>query len=150
MSIARQYIDSLDEEPAVGETSTNLDSSSRKPKSTTSKALSSVSKKSSAVASNQSKTFSQRKKELLLAKMRREEIERKNEAALRLQETKNRLVLLELEESNRQRLAEATMEETELEEDVSEVSEILVDPDLALSETCDRDRIGFLTLSQLM
>ena len=140
LSMARQYIDSLDEEPAVGETSRNLDSSSQKPKSTTSKAQSSVSKKSSAVASSQSKTSSQRKKELLLAKMRREEIERKNEAALRLQETKNRLVLLELEESNRQWLAEATMEEAELEEDVSEVSEILVDPDLALSETREQDR----------
>ena len=137
LSMARQYIDSLDEEPAVVETSRNLDSSPQKPKSTTSRAQSSVSKKSCAVASSQSKTSSQRKKELLLAKMRREEIERKNEAALRLQETKNRLVLLELEESNRQRLAEATMEEAEL-EDVSEVSEILVDPDLAFSETRDR------------
>ena len=126
--MARQYIDTLDEEPAVGETSRNLDSSPRKPESTTSKAQSSVSKKSSAVASSQSKISSQRKKELLLAKMRREEIVRKNEAALSLQETKNRLVLLELEESNRQRLAEATMEEAEL-EDVSEVSEILVDTD---------------------
>ena len=141
LSMARQYIDSLDEEPAVLETSRNLDSSPQKSKSTTSKAQSSVSKKSSAVVSSQSKTSSKRKKELLLAKMRREEKERKNEAALRLQETKNRLVLLELEESNRQRLAEATMEEAEL-EDVSEVSEILVDPDLALSETRDQDRIS--------
>ena len=91
------------------------------------------------MASSQSKTSSQRKKVLLLAKMRREETERKNEAALRLQETKNRLVLLELEESNRQRLAEATMEEAEL-EDVFEVSEILVYPDLTLSETRDQDR----------
>ena len=73
--------------------------------------------------------------------MRRKEIERKNEAALRLQETKNRIVLLELEVSNRQRLAKATMEEPELQEDVSEVSEILVDPDLAFSETRDQDRI---------
>ena len=73
--------------------------------------------------------------------MRREEIERKTKAALRLQETKNRLVLLELEESNRQRLAEAAMEEAELQEDVSEVREILVNPDLAFSETRDRDRI---------
>ena len=141
LSMARQYIDSLDEEPAVVETSRNLDSSPQKPKSTTSNAQSSVSKKSSAVASSQSKTSSQRKKELFLAKMRREEIERKNEADLRLQETKNSLVLLELEESNRQRLAEATMEEAEL-EDVSEVSEILVDPDLAFSETRDQDRIS--------
>ena len=96
LSMARKYIDYLDEEPAVVETSRNLDSSPQKSKSTTSKVQSSVSKKSSAVASSQSKTFSQRKKELLLAKMRQEEIERKNEAALRLQETKNRLVLLEL------------------------------------------------------
>ena len=142
LSTARQYMDSLDEEPAVEETSGNLDSSSQIPKSTASKAQSSVFKKSSTVATNQSKTSSQRKKELLLAKTRREEIERKDEAALRLQETKDRLVLLELEESNRQRLAEATMEEAELQEDTSEVSEILVDPDLAFSETRDQDRIN--------
>ena len=81
LSMARQYIDSLDEEPAVGETSRNLDSSPQKPKST-SKAQSSVSKKSSAVASSQSKTSSQRKTELLLAKMRRDEIEKKKRSCL--------------------------------------------------------------------
>ena len=70
----------------------------------------------------------------------RREIERKNEVALRPQETKNRLVVLVLEESNRQRLAETTMEEAELQEDASEVSEILVDLDLAFSETRDQDR----------
>ena len=123
LSIARGYIDSLNEEPALEETSRNLDSSSQKPKSTTSKAQSSVSQISDTVATNQSETSSQRKEELLLAKMRRDMIERKNEATLRLQETKNRLVLLKLEESKRQRLAEATMEEAELQEDVSEVTE---------------------------
>ena len=51
-------------------------------------------------------------------------------------------MLLELEESNRQRLAEAAMEEAELQEDVSKVSEILVDPDLAFSETHDQNRIN--------
>ena len=142
LSIARQYIDSLDKEPAVEETSRNLDSSSQKPKSTTFKAQSSVSKKSSTLATNQSKTSSQRKKELLLTKIRREEIERKSEAALRLQETKSRLVLLEMEEINRQRLAEATMEEAEQQEDASEGSETLVDHYLAFSETRDQDRIN--------
>ena len=142
LSIARQYIDSLDKEPAVEETSRNLDSSSQKPKSTTFKAQSSVSKKSSTLATNQSKTSSQRKKELLLTKIRREEIERKSEAALRLQETKSRLVLLEMEEIKRQRLAEATMEEAEQQEDASEGSETLVDHYLAFSETRDQDRIN--------
>ena len=51
-------------------------------------------------------------------------------------------MLLELEESNRQRLAEATMEEAELQEDASKVSEILVDHDMAFSETRDKDRIN--------
>ena len=34
------------------------------------------------------------------------------------------------------------MEEAELQEDVSEVSEILVDPDFAFSETREQDRIN--------
>ena len=147
LNITRQYIDSLDEEPSVEETSRNLDSSSQKPKSTTSKAQASISKKSSTVATNQSKTSKQRKKELLLAKMRRDQIERKNEPALQLEETKSRLVLLELEESNRPRSAEAAMKDAELQEDVSEISEILVDPDLTFSETRDQDRIIYWALN---
>ena len=50
-------------------------------------------------------------------------------------------MLLEWEESNRQRLTETTLEEAELQEDASEVSEFLVDPDLVFSETRDRNRI---------
>ena len=79
--------------------------------------------------------------------MRRDEIERKNEPALQLQETKSRLVLLELEESNRPRSAEAAMEDAELQEDVSEISEILVDPDLTFSETRDQDQIIYWALN---
>ena len=72
--------------------------------------------------------------------------ERTNESALRLQETKNRLVLLKFEEGNRQRLAEETIEKAELEEDVSEVSDVLVDAGLALSELVT----GFITPPQLI
>ena len=78
--------------------------------------------------------------------MRREERERErereDEAALRLQETKNHLLLLELEENKRQRLTEATTQKTKLKEDVSEVSEILVDHDLASMEHRDQDRFS--------
>ena len=65
--------------------------------------------------SSTSKTSSQRKKDLALAKMRREEAERQCEAALRLQQVKNQLALEEIEERNRLKVAEARMFEVEME-----------------------------------
>ena len=62
--------------------------------------LSTKSKGTSKLNSCASKSSSQRKRELALAKMRREEAERQCEAALRLQQVKNRLALEEVEENN--------------------------------------------------
>ena len=56
------------------------------------------SKTSSTIASSASKTSSQRKRDFALAKMRCEGVERQSEAALRLQEVKNRLALEEVDE----------------------------------------------------
>ena len=98
--------------------------------------------KSSKVSSSlRSKTSSQRQKELLLAKQRREEIEKQNEAALRLTQQKQDLELkrmqqeqerlkeelalrvAEVQEENRKKLAEATLIELELQDDLSETNE---------------------------
>ena len=70
--------------------------------------------KSSRIASSASKTTSsQRKRDLALAKMRCEEVERQIEAVLRLQAVKNSLAL-EVEELNRQKVAPAKMHELEV------------------------------------
>ena len=53
-----------------------------------------------------SKTSSQRKHDYVIAKMKREEIEKQNEAAIRLAKQKKQIELDELEENNRKRLAE--------------------------------------------
>ena len=63
------------------------------------------SKNSSKIASSAPKTSSQREKDLAIAKLRREEVERQSEAALRMQEVKNRLGLEEVEELNREKVA---------------------------------------------
>ena len=110
-------------------------------------------KSSKASSSKLSKTSSQRQRDLIIAQQRREEIEKQNEASLRLVRQKQELKLerqeleiekmreeqerlrnqqerlrkeqelrvLELEEENRKRLAEATLAELELREDLSEL-----------------------------
>ena len=87
-----------------------------------------------------SKTSSQRQKELLLAKQRREEIEKQNEATLRLTQQKQDLELkrmqqeqerlkeelalrvAEVQEENRKKLAAATLIELGLHKDLSEIN----------------------------
>ena len=66
-----------------------------------------------------SKTSSKRKHDYLIAKMKREEIEKQTEAAIRLAKQKKKMELDELEENNRKRLAEATLQEFELLDAVS-------------------------------
>ena len=80
-------------------------------------------KSSKASSSTVSKTSSQRQRDLLIAKHKREEIERQNEAALRLAKQKQELELEELQEENRRRLAEAHLVELELQDDASEANE---------------------------
>ena len=70
-----------------------------------------------------SKTSSQRKHDYVIAKMKREEIEKQNEAAIRLAKQKKQMELDEQEENNRKRLAEATLEEFELLDAVSKGSQ---------------------------
>ena len=70
-----------------------------------------------------SKTSSQRKHDYVIAKMKREEIEKQNEAAIRIAKQKKQMELDELEESNRKRLAEATLQEFELLDAVSKCSQ---------------------------
>ena len=98
--------------------------------------------KSSKVSSSlRSKASSQRQKELLLAKQRREEIEKQNEAALRLTQQKQDLEIkrmqqeqerlkeelalrvAEVQEENRKKLAEAALIELELQDDQSATNE---------------------------
>ena len=70
-----------------------------------------------------SKTSSQRKHDYVIAKMKREETEKQNEAAIRLAKQKKQMELDELEENNRKQLAEATLEEFELLDAVSKGSQ---------------------------
>ena len=66
-----------------------------------------------------SKTSSQRKRDYVIAKMKREEIEKQNEATMRLAKQKERMELDEVEENNRKRLAEAPLQNFELLDAVS-------------------------------
>ena len=61
-----------------------------------------------------SKTSSQRKHDYVIAKMKREETEKHNEAAIRLAKQKKQIELDELEENNRKWLAESSLQEFEL------------------------------------
>ena len=70
-----------------------------------------------------SKPSSQRKHEYVIAKMKREENEKQNEAVICLTKQKKQLELDELEENNRKRLAEATLQEFELLDAVSKGSQ---------------------------
>ena len=70
-----------------------------------------------------SKTSSQRKHDYVIAKMKREEIEKQNEAAIRLAKQKKQIEIDELEENNRKRLEEATLQEFELLDAVSKGSQ---------------------------
>ena len=70
-----------------------------------------------------SKTSSQRKHDYVIAKMKHEEIEKQNEAAIRLAKQKKQMEIDELEENNRKRLAEATLQEFQLLDAVSKSSQ---------------------------
>ena len=119
---ARDYIDQCP----------NTDNSSQ-----TSVKAATVKTKSSKVSSSKaSKTSSQRQRDLLFAKQKRE-VERQNEAALRLAKQKQELELEQLQEENRKRLAEAHLVELELQEDPSEANEDAHEILSRLSRTTD-------------
>ena len=63
-----------------------------------------------------SKTSSQRKHDYVIAKKKRVEIEKQNEAAIRLAKQKKQMEIDEMEENNRKRLADTTLQEFELNE----------------------------------
>ena len=94
-------------------------------------------KSSKASSSKVSKTSSQRQRDLLIAKHKREEVERQNEAALRLAKQKQELELEQLQEENRKRLAEAHLVELELQDDPSEANEEAHETLSRLSRTTD-------------
>ena len=70
-----------------------------------------------------SKTSSQRKHDYVIAKMKREEIEKQNETAIRLAKQKKQMEIDELKENNRKRLAESNLQEFELLDAVSKGSQ---------------------------
>ena len=107
---AREYIDQC---PNVERSSQSSARTSKKVKS------------SKASSSKVSKSSSQRQRELLIAQHKREEVERQNEAALRLAKQKQELELEQLQEENRKRLAAAHLVELELQDDLSEANEDL-------------------------
>ena len=130
---AREYIDQCPLVDGASQSSTTV-TKSKQP-----------SKTSASRTSRQSRTSSQRQRDLLIAKQRKEEIERQNEAALRIAKQQQELELErlqeeqellrlrtdrlkkeqalrveQLEEDNRKKLAEATLTELELTEDLSD------------------------------
>ena len=130
---ARDYIDQCPQLDGASQSSTTA-TNSKQP-----------SKTSASRPSRQSKTSSQRQRDLLVAKQRKEEIKRQNEAALRLAKQQQELELErlqeeqellrlrtdrlkkeqalrveQLEEENRKKLAEATLTELELTDDLSD------------------------------
>ena len=107
---AREYIDQC---PNAERSSQSSAKTSKKVKS------------SKASSSKVSKSSSQRQRELVIAQHKREEIERQNEATLRLAKQKQELELEQLHEENRKRLAAAHLVELELQDDLSEANEDL-------------------------
>ena len=130
---ARDYIDQCPLVDGASQSSTTV-TKSKQP-----------SKTSASRTSRQSRTSSQRQRDLLIAKQRKEEIERQNEAALRIAKQQQELELEclqeeqellrlrtdrlkkehalrveQLVEENRKKLAEATLTELELTEDLSD------------------------------
>ena len=127
---AREYIDQC---PNVERSSQSSAKASNKVKS------------SKASSSKVSKSSSQRQRELLIAQHKREEIERQNEAALRLAKQKQELEIEQLQEENQKRLAAAHLVELELQEDLSEANEDLHETLSRLSGTStanDNQRIN--------
>ena len=109
LKTARDYLDQYPKTDTSSKTS--VDTTTKKTKS------------SKASSSKVSKSSSQRQRDLLIAKDKREEIEKQNEAAVRLAKQKQELELEVLQEENRKRLAEAHLVELELTEDLSETNE---------------------------
>ena len=130
---AREYIDQCPLVDRASQSSTTVTKSKQPSKTSTAK------------TSRQSRTSSQRQRDLLIAKQRKEEIERQNEAALRIAKQQQELELErlqeeqellrlrtdrlkkeqalrveQLEEENRKKLAEATLTELELTENLSD------------------------------
>ena len=68
-------------------------------------------------------TSSQRKHDYVISKMKLEEIEKQNEVAICVAKQKKQMEIDELEENNRKRLAEATLQEFELLDAVSKGSQ---------------------------
>ena len=120
---AREYIDQCPKTDNSSQTSV--------------KAATVKTKSSKNSSSKASKTSSQRQRDLLIAKHKREEVERQNEAALRLAKQKQELELEQLQEENRKRLAEAHLAELELQEDPSEANEDAHEILSRLSRTTD-------------
>ena len=120
---AREYIDQCPKTDNSSQTSV--------------KAATVKTKSSKNSSSKASKTSSQRQRDLLIAKHKREEVERQNEAALRLAKQKQELELEQLQEENRKRLAEAHLVELELQEDPSEANEDANEILSRLSRTTD-------------
>ena len=134
---ARGYIDQCPLVDAASQSSTTVTKSKQPSKTLASR------------TSRQSRTSSQRQSDLLIAKQRKEEIERQNEAALRIAKPELELERLQeeqellkprtdrlrkvqalqveqLEEENRKKLAEATSNELELTDDLSDSQSELI------------------------
>ena len=111
---------------------------SEKSSQTSGKSTTVKTKSNKVSSSKMSKTSSQRQRDLIIAQQRREEIEKQNEATLRLAKQKQQLEIEqqelelqklrkeqalrveELEEENRRKIAEATLAEMALREDLSD------------------------------
>ena len=149
---ARDYIDQCPLVDAASQSSTTVTKSKQPSKTSTSR------------TSRQSRTSSQRQKDLLIAKQRKVEIEKQNEAALRIAKQQQELELErlheeqellrlrtdrlrkeqalqveQLEEENRKKLAEATLTELELTDDLSDSQSELLDTVTQLATSTKAD-----------
>ena len=149
---ARDYIDQCPLVDAASQSSTTVTKSKQPSKPSTSR------------TSRQSRTSSQRQRDLLNAKQRKVEIEKQNEAALRIAKQQQELELErlqeeqellrlrtdrlrkeqalqveQLEEENRKKLAEATLNELELTDDLSDSQSELLDTVTQLATSTKAD-----------
>ena len=149
---AHDYIDQCPLVDTASQSSTTVTKSKQPSKTSTSR------------TSRQSRTSSQRQRDLLIAKQCKEEIERQNEAALRIAKQEQELELErlqeeqellrlridrlrkeqalrveQLEEENRKKLAEATLIELELTDDLSDSQSELLDTMTQLATSTKAD-----------
>ena len=133
LKVTSRYLEALtdDGKPAIEvEQAEKISQKTHSVQSKIAKSQKSSEKDFSRKSASVSMTSSEKKRQLLVARLRREEIEKQNEAEMRLATQRKQQELEELAEKNRQRLVLAKIDEVELLDDELAVEEENILPDV--------------------